>query len=126
MARHGTACPIYKRRFTKHACTTSRDINRRESLGACGTSVYKRPRVNALHYGNVIAAREKPRDADLFIYLYVAALHTGDNGSRREQWRVRDIARYVRPPRISQSTLRTREGFVGGVADAERCVLFAS
>lgn len=63
---------------------------------------------------------EKPRDADLFIYLSRCA--TGDNGAQREQWRERDTARYVRPPRISQSALRT-EGFVGGVVDAERCVV---
>jgi len=42
------------------------DINRRESLGACGTSVYKRPRVNALHYGNVIA-RETARCGSLHL-----------------------------------------------------------
>lgn len=49
---------------------------------------------------------EKPRDADLFIYLCRAS-YTGDNGARREQWRERDTARYVRPSRISQLALRT-------------------
>lgn len=104
MARHGVSYlreTVYETRVYHIG-----DINRRESLGACGTSVYKRPRVNALHYGNVMARRNRAMRISSF--TYAAALRTGDNGARREQWRERDTARYVRPPRISQSTLRTR------------------
>lgn len=90
--------------------------------------IYRRPRVNAFApRQRYVMARETARCGSLH-FTCAAALRTSDNGARREQWRERDTAlRYVRPPRISQSALRTYvrtpEGFVGGVVDAERCVV---
>lgn len=68
---------------------------------------------------------EKPRDADLFIYLCRRASYGRQWGATRTMARTRHHAlrKNRREFRNRYYVCTYTEGFVGGVADAERCVV---
>lgn len=92
------------------------------SLEARGTLVriYERPRVNAFYTMH----NSKPRD--LYLPMRGLSLHTGDNGTRRENnsAKMRDTARALRKtsPWISQSVLRARDSWVESRLYREMCL----
>lgn len=121
---------LFTRDGLRNTCTTPATlIAGRESLEACGTSVYLQAAACKCVCTAATLCCGRARCGSLH-FTCAAALRTGDNGARREQWRERDTARETLRKAAANFaigiTYVPRGILVGGVVDAERDVLFAS